>query len=156
MITEDDYFEMILRSDVQAFNTYRQNNPHAYINLAGEVIGPGLNLDGIDLSEADLRNTKFIDCTLIGAMFCGAQMPNARFIECFMERASLRSAYAPNIVFVDCDVSHAYLVDIRKAQEEAKMVFIFTDTTSCVTDQNLANALQVGKAPAVEGSIRTH
>jgi len=147
---------MIWRSDVGAFNAYRQKDPNAYITLAGEVIGPGLNLDGIDLSGADLRNTKFIDCTLVGAMFCGAEMPNARFVECFMERVSLRSAYAPNLVFVDCDVNHAYLVDIRKAKEGDKLLFILTDISTCITEQAKANALQVGEAPAIEGSIRIH
>jgi uncharacterized protein YjbI with pentapeptide repeats len=111
---------------VEAWNNWRKENPQICPNLSGEFLG--LNLDGVnlsnailhevslegadlidaDLSGADLRGVVLDDANLSGAKLIGADLSFA-----WLSFANLRGANLSRAKLIGADLMGASLVDVN-------------------------------------------
>ncbi len=102
-----------LREGVQAWNDWRQSEPHTRPELQGlsltlaqkqwgEINGGPINLAQASLRDADLRHATLIRADLGGASLCGADLSCAR-----LQEADLRNADLSRASFDDADLTGA-------------------------------------------------
>lgn len=155
-----DLKKMILRSDVEGFNRHRRNNPDIDIILSSELFGQALMLDGINLSGVDLRDSRFVDCALVGSMFCGADLRRAVFVECFLDDALFRQAYLSDAVFVRCSMERVDFIDINvginKEKEIYRISFVQIDPVPIIVTHEEIQANEGQPIPSLAGSYRFH
>jgi uncharacterized protein YjbI with pentapeptide repeats len=100
-LTPPEIWQMLTGSPVLVFNAMREERPDQVIDLYDESI-TGFKLAGIDLHNADLRETYFRDVNLSGADFRGAKLERAIFTNCKLN-GTLFDGNKSAATFVDCE-----------------------------------------------------
>jgi len=108
----------LLRSDVSAFNAYREKYPKQEINFYNaDLRGADLldaNLRGADLRNADLKQAILLDANLRGADLRGADLYHANLINANIKGAN----------FNEADIRDVYIKLTKKTIEAIKSNFI--------------------------------
>jgi hypothetical protein len=108
----------ILKQGVEAWNSWRQGNPTAKIDLAGAMLNRS-NFPGIDLRLANLSRAALWKANLTGANLTGANLQNAILYNATFTRAILRQADFLNAaldgtIFANTDLGNALNLDTIK------------------------------------------
>lgn len=152
-----------LKSDVQGFNAWRQDNPSQALDFSGEDFSSldlsgaflmGANLTGADFSHARLVGTLFAGALLEGASFTNADLTEAVFgppelMSADLATSALSSALVRGAVARGADFRHATVTgaQFREADVEGAN---FTNANHA--DANFKDANTTGAFMPEEGS----
>lgn len=152
-----------LKSDVQAFNAWRQDNPSHALDFSGEDFSSldlsgaflmGVALDGADFSHARLVGTIFAGASLEGATFTNADLTEAVFgppelVHADLATSDLGSALMRGANAKGADFQHATVTgaQFREANVEGAN---FTNANHA--DANFKDANTDGAAMPEEGA----
>ncbi len=117
-VLDQQAWQILKSGKVAAFNAFRAENPGHKPNLDGFYVDVNSHdLSGINLSEASLRDARFLGCRLVAANFMGAQLTRANlnganltetnFTGATMERALLCGTTCDHTLFVACRLVEA-------------------------------------------------
>ena len=79
----------------------------------GYLIAEGVNLKGVNLSYADLRNNTIKGVDLSNANLSGANLTGAKFVDVSLKRARLDNAQLDRASFDSCDLTYASLQRVK-------------------------------------------
>ncbi|MFG6105407.1 toll/interleukin-1 receptor domain-containing protein [Leptothoe sp. EHU-05/26/07-4] len=103
----------ILKQGVEAWNSWREENPGIIPNLRSAALG-GANLSGVDLREANLSGAEFMEANLMKANLAEASLISAdiryaNFHESHLVHANLSGADLSGADLSGADLINAYL-----------------------------------------------
>ena len=130
--------DLIIRAGAGALAAWRSADPSRQLDCRGSIF-QGLDLSGINLSEADLRSCLFDNCNLSHASFERALLADVCFVDCDLSSASFSGAKISGTNFekvelAGCDFSGTVGLN-RVASLELRSVpaaAILYDRTRCV------------------------
>jgi hypothetical protein len=130
-----DHFNL-LKSGVEAFNEFRQNNPETVIDLSDANLRHA-NLSGADLSRADLSGADLSDANLSGAALRGADLRGAALIGANLRGADLRGADLRGSDLRGANLSRADLsrADLRGANLDMSCLPLWCGSLKMKTDE---------------------
>ena len=107
MLDDRSLAALVQGGHVDRFNAYREAWPDQFINFRGEMFSH-VALSGINLREVGLRETTFLDCSLIQAQFQRAFAVGATFSTCLLYRANFCGCDLQGAVFNVANLHDAY------------------------------------------------
>ncbi|MEO1183002.1 MAG: pentapeptide repeat-containing protein, partial [Cyanobacteria bacterium J06636_28] len=128
----------LLKSNIDEWNSYREQHPDDPCNLAGQDLSKGYffagNFRGLNLQGVSLRRA-----CLIGADFTGADLSGADLREAYLADAILSEA---NLSCADFTGAHIDRVDLRQANLEGAQLVVNPDGSSHNTSPPVATIKQ--------------
>ncbi|MEW6235437.1 MAG: pentapeptide repeat-containing protein [Candidatus Omnitrophota bacterium] len=100
--------ESILREGAEAWNAWREAHPDIVPDLRG-VVCINVCLDGVNLSDANLREADFHESSLMNANLCGAELCDANMSRANLDGARLINADLSRIRLSEASLQRANL-----------------------------------------------
>jgi Pentapeptide repeats (8 copies) len=110
VMTNQQHLELLIRSEANSWNTWRQLHPEIVPDLRGANLSEAI-LDNYNLNGADLREANLIGTKLLGAKLSDADLSQANLIEAKLMFSDLRGANLAGADLSSADLTGANLFD---------------------------------------------
>lgn len=118
MIKPKEELIRILKSNIKAFNSYRQETKHEFIDFSGS------DLTGTNLCRADLQNVSLKDSELNFAYLHSAILKNADLSELTVGRADMTEADLSGAKMTGADLTNTILYGANLTSVKANLIIL--------------------------------